>query len=145
MLLAACCERYVRALFTRLAAIGYEHLTPSQAITVMQIDAGFDTVTALAETSGMTVPAISKICTQLETDGLVRRIVHDADARSRRLALTDDGRQVLRQMRDAGRRAEDEWIALVGAETLDVVRAALSAYADRPAEPAAATLRIRFS
>src|SRR6266705_50404 len=102
MLLAACCERLVRRLFDKLADAGYGHLTPSQAVTVLLVGDGIDTVTQIAERMGMTTQAMSKICATLYTEGLLDRQPHTSDARSRRLALTAKGDKVLALMRSAG-------------------------------------------
>jgi DNA-binding MarR family transcriptional regulator len=145
MLLAACCERLVRGLFRTLGEAGYGHLTPSQAVTVLLVGDGIDTVTQIAERLGMTTQAMSKICAALSAEGLLDRQPHSTDARSRRLALTADGERVLGLMRKAGNEAERAWTALVGAETMDTVRGALAAYAQAP-EPATpeTPVRIRF-
>jgi DNA-binding MarR family transcriptional regulator len=144
MLLAAACERYVRTTFAGLSGIGFGHLTPSQVVTVMMVGEGVTTVTALAERQGMTTPAISKICTALEAEGLLHRAPRSEDARSRRLALTQTGTELLAVLSEAGRDAERQWAAKVGVDTLDVVRTALAAYIrDQPA-PQAPAVRIRF-
>jgi DNA-binding MarR family transcriptional regulator len=146
MLLAACCERLVRGLFGKLATAGYGHLTPSQAITVLLVGDGIDTVTQLADRVGMTTQAISKICTALYAEGLLERKPHTGDARSRHLALTANGQRVLGLMRAAGAEAERAWADLVGVETLDTVRGALAAYAHETGPGAQATpVRIRFA
>jgi DNA-binding MarR family transcriptional regulator len=146
MLLAACCERLVRGLFAKLADAGYGHLTPSQAVTVLLVGDGIDTVTQIAERMGMTPQAMSKICATLSTDGLLERQPHTSDARSRRLALTADGERVLALMRAAGNEAERVWSDLVGADALNTVRSALAAYAQTPEPTAIATpVRIRFA
>jgi len=91
VLLAACCERVVRTMLAPLGPAGYGHLTSTQAITLLVIGRGIDTVTQLAERSGLTTQAMSKICAVLQADGLLDRQPHTDDARSRRLALTADG------------------------------------------------------
>ena len=146
ILLAACCERVVRTVLAALGPAGYGHLTSTQAITVLSIGRGLDTVTALAERSGMTAQAMSKICAVLDADGLLDRHPHTDDARSRRLALTAEGRRLHDLLSQAGAEAERAWANLVGTQTLQTVRAALAAYAHSP-EPAAptATVRLRFT
>jgi DNA-binding MarR family transcriptional regulator len=146
MLLAACCERLLRELFDKLAAEGYAHLTPSQAITVLMVGEGVDTVTQIADQLGMTSQAMSKICAALYAEGLLDRRTHTGDARSRRLALTEEGRRVLTLMHAAGSEAEAAWVALVGAETMATVRGALAAYAHSGEQKLSANpVRIRFS
>jgi len=72
VLLAACCERVVRTVLAPLGPAGYGHLTPTQAITLLMIGRGVNTVTHLAERAGLTTQAMSKICAALQADGLVR-------------------------------------------------------------------------
>src|SRR5262245_11806599 len=124
-----------------LGPAGYGHLTSTQAITLLFIGRGIDTVTQLAERSGLTTQAMSKICAVLQADGLLDRHPHTDDARSRRLALTADGRRLHDLLSQAGADAERAWADLVGAPTLQTVRAALAAYAHNP-EPAAPTTQV---
>jgi DNA-binding MarR family transcriptional regulator len=145
VLLAACCERMVRQLLGELSVVGYAHLTPSQSLATLFIGDGLDTVTQLADRLGMTTQAISKICAALAAEGLLERQPNEGDARSRRLALTAEGARVVEAMRAAGRAAERDWLDLVGAETLEVVRGALAAFALAPQPAAASAVRIRFS
>jgi DNA-binding MarR family transcriptional regulator len=143
ILLAACCERVVRTLLATLGPAGYGHLTSTQAITLLFIGRGVDTVTHLAERTGLTSQAMSKICATLHADGLLDRQPHTDDARSRRLALTADGRHLHHLLDQAGAQAERAWADIVGTQTLHTVRAALAAYAHSP-EPAAPTTQVRL-
>ena len=146
LLMAACCERLVRAFLATLAESGYAHLTSSQAITVLLVGDGTNTVTHIAARLGITTQAVSKICGVLYAEGLIDRKPHADDGRSRRLALTVEGRRVRDLMRDAGADAERIWAELVGKETLETVRGALAAYAATPdPTPPQAPHRIRFS
>jgi DNA-binding MarR family transcriptional regulator len=143
VLLAACCERVVRTLLATLGPAGYGHLTSTQAITLMFIGRGIDTVTQLAERTGLTSQAMSKICAALQADGLLDRRPHADDARSRRLALTADGRHLHHLLDQAGAQAERAWADIVGTQTLQIVRAALAAYARSP-EPIIHTTQVRL-
>ena len=146
LLMAACCERLVRAFLVKLGDAGYEHLTSTQAITVLLVGDGADTVTQLADRLGITTQAVSKVCGVLYTEGLIDREPHNDDGRSRKLALTAEGSRVRHLMERASAEAEQRWADLVGADTLDTVRKALSVYAATPdPTPAQAPVRIRFS
>src|SRR6266487_4059080 len=127
LLMAACCERLVRAFLATLAEAGYDHLTSTQAITVLLVGDGANTVTQLADRLGITTQAVSKICGVLYTERLIDREPHADDGRSRRLALTREGRRVRDLMEGAGDEAERRWADVVGKETLETVRAALAA------------------
>lgn len=147
VLLAACCERVVRTMIGTLGEAGYGHLTSTQAITLLFVGRGMDTVTQLADRAGLTTQAMSKICAVLQSDGLLDRQPHTADARSRHLALTAAGRRLHDRLSEAGAEAERTWADLVGTQTLETVRAALAAFARSP-EPATAPsahVRIRFT
>ena len=79
-------------------------------------------------------------------DGLLDRQPHTDDARSRRLALTADGHRLHDLLSQAGADAERAWTDLVGAQTLQTVRAALAAFAHGPEPAAPATqVRLRFT
>ena len=69
LLMAACSERLVRAFLTTLAEAGYNHLTSTQAIAVLLVGDGANTVTQLADRLGITTQAVSKICGVLYTEG----------------------------------------------------------------------------
>jgi DNA-binding MarR family transcriptional regulator len=146
LLMAACCERLVRAFLAKLADDGYEHLTSTQAITVLLVGDGADTVTQLAERLGITTQAVSKVCGVLYTEGLIDREPHNDDGRSRRLALTAEGSRVRNLMEHASAEAEQRWADLVGPDALDTVRKALAVYAAAP-DPVSpqAPVRIRFT
>jgi DNA-binding MarR family transcriptional regulator len=145
VLLAAACERIVGEILGELAAAGYPHLTPSQSLAVLFIGDGLDTVTQLADRMGMTTQAISKICATLAGEGLLERQPNEVDARSRRLIVTEAGARAVARMRAAGVAAERSWSELVGAETLQVVKDALAAFAFAPHSAATSPARIRFS
>src|SRR5215831_8937228 len=89
---------------------------------------------------------MSKICAVLQADGLLDRQPHTDDARSRRLALTADGHRLHDLLSQAGADAERAWTDLVGAQTLQTVRAALAAFAHSPEPPAPTTqVPLRFT
>jgi DNA-binding MarR family transcriptional regulator len=146
LLMAACCERLVRAFLVKLGDDGYEHLTSTQAITVLLVGDGANTVTQLADRLGITTQAVSKVCGVLYTEGLIDREPHNDDGRSRKLALTAEGSRVRNLMEHASAEAEQHWADLVGADTLDTVRKALAVYAATPdPTPAQLPVRIRFT
>ena len=94
-----------RTVLGTLGPAGYGHLTSTQAITLLFIGRGINTVTQLAERSGLTTQAMSKICAVLQADGLLDRQPHTDDARSRRLALTADGHRLHDLLSQAGAEA----------------------------------------
>jgi DNA-binding MarR family transcriptional regulator len=146
LLMAACSERLVRAFLATLTEVGYDHLTSTQAITVLLVGDGGNTVTQIADRLGVTTQAVSKICGVLYAEGLIDREPHTDDGRSRRLALTTEGGRVRDLMKTASAEAERAWADLVGEETLEIIRKAMGAYAATPEQsPVLAPVRIRFA
>jgi len=98
---------------------------------------GRDDVTTveLAGCLGITKQSTSEVVALLEHSGIVRRVPHPSDRRSRVLLLTDEGAAKLEQGKRRWTEVEDEWARLVGRDALDIVREALKAYldADEPA------------
>ncbi|MGO9877592.1 MAG: MarR family winged helix-turn-helix transcriptional regulator [Acidimicrobiia bacterium] len=98
---------------------------------------GRDDVTTveLAAYLGITKQSTSEVVGLLEHSGIVRRVAHPSDRRSRVLLLTDEGAAKLEQGQRRWTEVEDEWANLVGRDALDIVREALKAYldADEPA------------
>jgi DNA-binding MarR family transcriptional regulator len=58
---------------------------------------------ALAQALGVGLPAVSGIAKRLAARGLVRRVEDPHDRRIRRVHLTDEGAELIRRTRDAGR------------------------------------------
>lgn len=59
---------------------------------------------------GLSAPATSRLCDDMETGGLVRRESHPNDRRVKTLHLTDEGQTQLRLCCDSMRVAIDTWI-----------------------------------
>ncbi|WP_395570350.1 MarR family winged helix-turn-helix transcriptional regulator [Streptomyces sp. BK79] len=74
-----------------------------QALRVLQAGPGMN-LTALAEATGLAMPAASRLCDRLEAAGLLGRTLHPRNRREVRLELTALGIQVLGDVAD--RRAE---------------------------------------
>lgn len=129
-----------KAVVDRLRA---EHPDPSSGpLTVVHGLAahylrGRDDVTTveLARHLGITKQSASEVVAALEHEGMVRRAPHPTDGRARVLLLTKQGLAKLADARRRRKRIEDEWIAIVGEEQLDVVRHALTAYLDAATSP----------
>ncbi|WP_307835994.1 MarR family winged helix-turn-helix transcriptional regulator [Phycicoccus sonneratiae] len=88
------------------------------------------TVTDLAGRLGVTQQAASKWVAELEELGLVERRPDPADGRSRRVALTDAGRAMVRSARAARRSLEEQVADRVGDADVAVARRVLAALLD---------------
>lgn len=83
-------------------------LTPSQLSALGTLDlAGALSPGELADSERVRPPTITKIVGKLEAEGLVGRTPHPTDRRQVVLALTDQGRTVLGQ----ARQAREVWLA----------------------------------
>lgn len=118
-----------RAVVTALAAQGY-HITRAHGFIFQRLLTGDQTVTALAADLSITQQGASKHVSELERLGLVTRRVAPDDRRARRVALTDEGREVIRSARRARLEFEEHLHSLVGAEMLATTRRALARLLD---------------
>ena len=115
-----------------LVAVAVRSLNASPVeVTVMQhrvlvllASRGEQSVTALAEELGVNASNASRVCDRLQRLGLVARRRSTTDARSVKVALSEDGLAVLRAV-DAHRRREVREV--LGALTPDLARGAVEA------------------
>src|SRR6476661_8916638 len=89
----------VRTILDRIEAAGFEGVKPSHGYVIQRLVEDEPTITALAESLGMTQQGASKQVRDLELLGYVERVAVPGDQRSRRVRLTAAGAGVL----DAGR------------------------------------------
>lgn len=80
------------------------------------------TVVSLAGLLGVTKQAASKLVTNLEQAGYVRRAAHAGDGRAKAVTLTDRGTALLATVEEIYAELEAEWAALLGADRVDTVR-----------------------
>ncbi len=102
-------------------------LSPSQLSALATIDAhGPITLGALAAHERVAPPSITKVVGKLETARLVSRQPDPVDRRVARVALTEDGTNLLRE----SRRRKDAWLAARLADLPSDDRARLAAALD---------------
>jgi DNA-binding MarR family transcriptional regulator len=91
---------------------------------------GRDDVTAveLSRYLGITKQSTSEVVALLEGAGIIRRAPHPTDGRARVLLLTDEGAAKLALGRCRWTEIEAEWTELVGAESMESMRAALTTF-----------------
>ncbi len=75
-------------------------MTVGQFQVLRRIRKGFDTVSALAEASRTSRPAVSKAVDALVNKSLVSRLVDERDRRHVHLTLTDEGNRLLEAVYD---------------------------------------------
>lgn len=88
--------------------------------------------TELARRLGVSKQAVGKIIKALEEQGFLTRSADDGDGRALLVTITEAGVDYLLEMHAAIRKIEKHYEAIVGAEQMNAMRAALSAiaYAD---------------
>ena len=115
----------VRRLLADLGEEGYAGVRVSHGYVFQRLVDAEPTITALAESLGMTQQGASKQVRELEALGFVERRPVPGDARARSVRLTDRGWGVV----EAGRRAraalEAEVVGRVGADDVRTARAVL--------------------
>ena len=116
-----------RSLLRQLADEGFAGIRPSHGYVIQRLIEDEPTVTALAETLGMTQQGASKQVLELQSLGCVERFVDPTDQRVRRVRLSPKGWKVLEAGRRARRQMEMDVAAAVGEETIAAAKVALSA------------------
>ena len=84
------------------------HFPIGQLKIVRQLEAGPKTPTQLAQNLKLTMGAVSQLVTRLRASGFVEEQIDESDRRSKKLALSPMGREMMetRSVRRAGRAAE---------------------------------------
>jgi DNA-binding MarR family transcriptional regulator len=139
-LMTAAGQRLAQELNTALVDAGFPDLRAAHAPVFMALDPEGTRVTELAARTRMTKQAVGELVRYLETRGYLSVAPDPADARVRRVSLTDDGWRAIA----TGERviAEfDAWLEeSIGAGQVARLRATLTAIADttvpvRPVRP----------
>ncbi|MCF6379148.1 MarR family winged helix-turn-helix transcriptional regulator [Nocardioides KLBMP 9356] len=116
-----------RSVLERIAAAGHVGVRPSHGYVIQRLVEDEPTISALAESLGMTQQGASKQVRDLEGLGYVERVTTPDDQRARRVRLTAAGRDVLACGRRARAEMEAEVVARVGTQHLEAARATLVA------------------
>ena len=132
MLLYGAFDAMASEVHTELARAGHPHLSVSNEFAMRAIDDGAESAADLARALGVTRQAAAKTIVSLEKLDYVGRISDDADARRKRLVVTDHGREAVA----VGARAFDaiyqNWCEHAGDDEAALVVSALRALNPRP-------------
>jgi len=101
---------------------------PQHRVLVLLASRGEQSVGALAEHLGVNASNASRVCDRLQRLGLVARHRSDSDARSVKVALTDEGAEVLRVVDEHRHQEVRRILSNVGADTAGVALEALRAF-----------------
>lgn len=104
---------------------GHEDIRPADTKVFRSLDPDGTRITDLAERAGVTKQAMSQLVQNLEDRGYVTRRPDPEDGRSKRVCLTEAGRDVIRAARAGRRRLEETWSGHLGEEDLSSLRGLL--------------------
>jgi len=117
----------VHVMIDRMRAAGFEGVKPSHGYVLQRLVEGEPTITALAESLGMTQQGASKQVRDLEALGYVERVTVSGDQRARRVRLTRQGLRMLDGARKVRGDIEAEILEQVGAQQLKAAKVTLAA------------------
>jgi DNA-binding MarR family transcriptional regulator len=120
---------FVDELFVRLAAEGFDDLTPSHSPVFQHIEQGGTRIGVLAERARMTTQSMGYLVDALETRGYFERKPDPSDRRASLVVITDRGREEIRVARRLIAGIEREWEERIGADRMALLREALKALA----------------
>ena len=118
------------ATLARFRDAGHPAVRQAHGYVFQHLVAGSPTVSELGALLGVTQQAASKMLTELEGLGYVRRARSDADGRSRRVELTVAGRKVVELGRRIRLEIEGELVDRVGPRKVEEARRTLAALLD---------------
>jgi DNA-binding MarR family transcriptional regulator len=123
-------------LFERIAELDLS-FTQIKALCALEADGEERSLKGLADSMGLSLPAISRAVDGLYERGLVSRDEHPGDRRVKRVRLTSTGHAVPRALSEARLSALQELTATLGDEESDALAAALALVLDRNEQIAA--------
>jgi DNA-binding MarR family transcriptional regulator len=125
--LFAMAGRYlVERLHQRLAERGWPDIPPATGYVLLAARTGPTTGGEIAQLMRTSKQAASKLLDTMERRGFVERGAAGADGRMKSVVLTDQGRALLAAVEDIYIELESDWAALMGHDTLELIRTSLT-------------------
>ena len=112
-------------LHDQLRQRGWDDVRPAFGFALLAASDGPTTVTELAELTGTSKQAASKLVDTMEGAGYLRRRASGTDARQRAVSLTPRGRRLLDAVEAIYAELESRWAAAIGAKAVEQVRSSL--------------------
>jgi DNA-binding MarR family transcriptional regulator len=109
-------------LHAQLADRGWRDIRPPYGFVLLAVRDEPTTATDISRLLGLTKQAASKVLDAMEAADLVRRRSHAEDGRAKLVAITPEGRRLLRDVESIYAGLEAGWAAVVGAERVDALR-----------------------
>lgn len=120
-------QGFLRELFTRLAAEGFDDLRPAHSPVFQHLERGGTRIGVLAERAQMTNQSMGYLVDALESRGYVERRPDPADRRAALVLITDRGREEITAARRLIADIEREWEERIGSARMAALREALDA------------------
>jgi DNA-binding MarR family transcriptional regulator len=120
-------RRMVDVATAELAAQGFEDFKPAHEFALRAIVAGAESASELGRRMAVSKQAAAKTIAVLTERGYVIAAPDPADARRKRLEVTDRGREVMRRGEAILARVRDEWEKELGVDELAHLQALLTA------------------
>ncbi|WP_232665941.1 MarR family winged helix-turn-helix transcriptional regulator [Pseudonocardia sp. TRM90224] len=112
----------IDGLHERLPERGFPGVRPAFGFVLLALAGGPVTMKDLVATLGITKQAVSQLVVDMVAAGYAVRDVHPADARSRTVALSDRGRELLVAVEEIYAELEAGWAAQIGADRVAAIR-----------------------
>ena len=110
----------------RVRARGWPAFQPGFTSLLAHLDSEGTTITTLAERTGTTRQAVSKLARAIEEAGFIERVPHPRDGRSVLVRHTPAGRRILLDAIEVMEAIEAEYAARAGAREVDDLKALLA-------------------
>ena len=128
LLLAMAYRHFIERLHEQLREEGREPLRPAHGYVFRFLSmSGGATAQAVAAHLEVTKQAASQLVTELEDWGYVKRTADPSDGRAWIVTLTRKGSEYVRHVTGIYSAIEADWVALIGADRVEQVRADLGA------------------
>lgn len=115
-----------RRVFARIAAAGYDDITPSQGRLFQRVAKEGSRLTDLAEQARITKQSAGFLVNELERAGYLERVPDPTDARARLIRVAERGARVVALAAEEVEKVEAEWAEHLGAEETIVLRRTLA-------------------
>jgi DNA-binding MarR family transcriptional regulator len=112
--------------FAKLAAAGFDDMTPAQARVFQRIAPCGSRLTDLAAQAGITKQSAGFLVDQLEHSGYVERVPDPTDGRARLVQIAERGARSVEASREIVAEVEAEWTAHLGVRRMAQLRRILA-------------------
>lgn len=113
-------------LHARLDSCGFEDARPAFGFVLLSARGGSLTAKQVAQLSGISKQAATKLLASMEAGNYLRRVESDGDGRERPFALTPRGRRLLAKVEAIYAELESEWARTLGRAGVETLRSSVT-------------------